>query len=228
MNDNSNASSPAIPSVHKKENGSQNHPTKRKLEDTDDNDNDNGNDENSEKDSLMQDEYSNSAFDINEDSNMTSFNGDETNDGEELESSFDSHAIEQNGDSNVINEDSEPITEDGQTRDGDDSNVATSVVSEESATLTYRLGMGMLREDEASQDSYTNNSQTAISNLPSGDTISSFSAIKESSNKPNTAEISKKDDTQKPKNTDTGNPPPLKKLCSADSKDHTQKKHELH
>lgn len=89
-----------------------------------------GNDENSEKDSFLQDENSNSAFDINEDSNMTSFNGDETNDGEELENSFDSHAVEGNEDSNMINNDSEQNNEDSQAgqHDGEDSNVATSVV----------------------------------------------------------------------------------------------------
>lgn len=68
--------------------------------------------------------------------------------------------------------------------------------SEESATLTYRLGMNMLREDDTSQDSYTNDSETR-SSLPSANTVSSFSVIRESSSKP--TETSKKDDTQKPK-----------------------------
>lgn len=45
MNDDSNASSPAMPSIkqsNKKENGIQSNPTKRKHEDMDDNGDDNG------------------------------------------------------------------------------------------------------------------------------------------------------------------------------------------
>jgi len=89
-----------------------------------------GNDENSERDSF---ENSNSAFDINEDSNMTSLNGDnEPNDGEELENSFDSHDVEGNEQqsnahddttSEQINEDSRQVPE----QDGEESNIAASV-----------------------------------------------------------------------------------------------------
>ncbi|KXJ27848.1 B-cell CLL/lymphoma 7 protein family member A [Exaiptasia diaphana] len=184
INDDSNASSPALPSSHLSElnqknlteNGTQSHliSNKRKHEEIEEPDNteDNGNDENSERDSFLQDENSNSGFDINEDSNMTSLNGDETNDGFELDNSFGSHGIEINDQDPNIQ--SEQNNEDSRTRqteqEGQDNNAATLTVSEESATLTLnRIGMGMLHEgDSGVVDSTTNNSIKTKANLPVG------------------------------------------------------------
>ncbi|XP_031553374.1 B-cell CLL/lymphoma 7 protein family member A-like isoform X2 [Actinia tenebrosa] len=216
-------------------------PTKRKHEEIEDPDtvDDNGNDENSERDSFLQDENSNSAFDINEDSNMTSMNGEnDTNDGEDMENSFGSQYVNEsevdsqaNDDSNVqINEDSQGPSQD----EGEESNMAPSIASEESATISYRLGMGMLENEENSRDcDSTNDGQTKDSVTPFENdsetrAIDSLVELKKSDNPPQPPRVATEHsqaDSQpnepKQSNEDTESPP-LKKHRPASEESNSQ------
>lgn len=110
--------------------------------------------EESDKGSLGNDDNSCGAFDLNEDSNLSI--NDANNDDNEVDNSYVSNEDDENED-NEIDEDENDDDDDGNgdtqnTFEGEESNLVPSIASEESATISYRLGMGMIPDEEDSRD----------------------------------------------------------------------------
>lgn len=114
--------------------------------------------EESDKGSLGNDDNSCSAFDINEDSNLSM--NDANNDDNEVDNSYVSNEDDENEDNEIDEEENDDDNDDDDggngdtqnTYEGDESNLVPSIVSEESATISYRLGMGMIPDEEDSTD----------------------------------------------------------------------------
>jgi len=112
----------------------------------------------SDKGSLGLDDNSCSAFDINEDSNLSMNDG--NNDDNEVDNSYASNEDDDNDDNELDDDenDNDDNEEDGGNEsvqnafEGDESNLVPSLASEESATISYRLGIGMIPDDEDTRD----------------------------------------------------------------------------
>ncbi|XP_068680783.1 B-cell CLL/lymphoma 7 protein family member A-like isoform X2 [Montipora capricornis] len=113
----------------------------------------------SDKGSISIDDNSCSAFDMNEDSNLTSIN-DGNNDENEVDNSYASNDDDDNDDNDMEDDDNDEENNEDDTGvddaqngfEGDESNMVPSLGSDESATISYRLGIGMVPDDEDSQD----------------------------------------------------------------------------
>lgn len=112
----------------------------------------------SDKGSIGIDDNSCSAFDMNEDSNLTSIdNG--NNDEDVVDNSYASNDDDDNDDNEIEEDDNDEETNEDDTGvddtqngfEGDESNLVPSLESEESASISYRLGIGMVPDDEDSQ-----------------------------------------------------------------------------
>ncbi|XP_032242291.1 B-cell CLL/lymphoma 7 protein family member A isoform X2 [Nematostella vectensis] len=172
----SNASSPTMasqsPDLNKKnqQNGKSNvkeqfSGSKRDHSQIEGEDSQGGNEEGSEMGSFMQDENSCSAFDINEDSNLDSINGDsEAAKDMEFDSQDDSNLPGSDDGINrhfrIPQDQSNENSRDPVQDEGDESNTAISTISEESTTISYRLGLNMLQDEEDSRDSTASNQAT--------------------------------------------------------------------
>lgn len=125
--------------------------------------------EGSDKGSIGMDENSCSGFDLNEDSNLTSIN-DGNNDDNEADNSYISNEDDENEDNEIDDDenDEENNEDDGGEEDaqngfeGDESNLAPSLASEESATISYRLGIGMVPDDEDSRPGFDDGNDTSL------------------------------------------------------------------
>lgn len=108
----------------------------------------------SDKGSIGNDDNSCSAFDMNEDSNLTSIN-EVSNEDNEMDNSYVSNEDDDNDDDENDEENNEDDAGDEDTQngfEGDESNLVPSFGSEESASISYRLGIGMVPDDEDSRD----------------------------------------------------------------------------
>ncbi|XP_078362736.1 uncharacterized protein LOC144646902 isoform X2 [Oculina patagonica] len=115
--------------------------------------------EESDKGSIGLDDNSCSAFDINEDSNLSM--NDANNDDNEVDNSYVSNEDDDNEDNEIDDDENDNDDENDEDAgnevgpsafEGDESNLVPSLASDESATISYRLGIGMIPDDEDSRD----------------------------------------------------------------------------
>lgn len=113
--------------------------------------------EESDKGSIGNDDNSCSAYDINEDSNLSM--NDANNDDNEVDNSYLSNEDDENEDNEIEEDENDDDNDDDggnedtqNTFEGEESNLVPSLASDESATISYRLGIGMIQDEEDSRD----------------------------------------------------------------------------